>query len=109
MATFQIPPLIRDDLKPLQMHQYKVIAISSMIHTLSNPRLRTLLTTIDARRGPEHEEALQRAFGVDIRLLENHDDAGALKKGTMAFMTLGEAVDGAMSWVWIGIQCLGTT
>ncbi|KAF8546339.1 hypothetical protein OG21DRAFT_1427222 [Imleria badia] len=92
-------PLTRDDPKPLQMHQYEAIATSPTIRTLlSNPRLCTLLTTIDALRGPEREEALQRALGVDSRLLKNHDDTRvvAVDEDTKALRALAEAVEGAV-------------
>jgi hypothetical protein len=94
-------PLTRDDPKPLQLHQYEAIATSPTIRTLlATPRLRTLLTSIDAFRGPEREEALQRALGVDSRLLKNHD-AGtrtteALDEDTRGFRALAEAVEEAV-------------
>lgn len=47
----------------------------------SFPRLRTLLTSIDALRGPGHDEALLRALGVDS--LKN-DDAGTRTVVTQA-------------------------
>ncbi|KAF8554779.1 hypothetical protein OG21DRAFT_1411895, partial [Imleria badia] len=117
-----LDPPTQDDPKPLQMHQYELeaigtcqwrkhLAISLMIRTLlSYSHLCTLLTTIDALRGPEREdsEALQRAFGVNIRFLENHDDTEVLDEDTRPFMALAEAVEGAVSWVCIAIQCLST-
>ena len=84
-------PLTRDDPKPLQLYQYEAIgtcplararllltlgyvATSPTIRTLlASPRFPMLLTSVDALRGPEREEALQRALGVHSRLLKNHD------------------------------------
>ncbi|KAG8214190.1 hypothetical protein J3R82DRAFT_10979 [Butyriboletus roseoflavus] len=91
-------PLTRDDPKPLQVHQYETIATSSTVRTIlrSNPRLCDLLTSIDALRGSEREEALQRALGVDSRLLKNDDAGTALDKDTRAFRELAEAIEVAV-------------
>jgi hypothetical protein len=89
-------PLIRT-----RYHVTPRTATSPTIRTLlATPRLRTLLTSIDAFRGPEREEALQRALGVDSRLLKNHD-AGtrtteALDEDTRGFRALAEAVEEAV-------------
>ncbi|KAH9929575.1 uncharacterized protein BXZ73DRAFT_102103 [Epithele typhae] len=59
-------PLKRDDPKPLQLPQYEAIATSSSVrHVIgSNPRLRDILTSVDALRGEAREVALQEALGV---------------------------------------------
>ncbi|KAG9316870.1 hypothetical protein JVU11DRAFT_2946 [Chiua virens] len=91
-------PLTRDDPKPLQQHHYEAIATSSTTRTLlrTNPRLCDLLTSIDALRGAEREEALQRALGVDSRLLKNDAAACSLDEDTSAFRELAEAVEVAV-------------
>ena len=100
--------LLRLTLKPTPTHVrgygYHVTprtATSPTIRTLlATPRLRTLLTSIDAFRGPEREEALQRALGVDSRLLKNHDTgtrtAASLDEDTRTFRALAEAVEEAV-------------
>ncbi|KII92705.1 hypothetical protein PLICRDRAFT_51063 [Plicaturopsis crispa FD-325 SS-3] len=59
-------PLKRDDPKPLKIHQYESIATSPAIRAAlaSNPQLPAILSSIDRLRGPDREEALQRALGV---------------------------------------------
>ncbi|KAI9571586.1 hypothetical protein HD554DRAFT_2302239 [Boletus coccyginus] len=96
-------PLTRDDPKALQLHQYEAIATSQTIRTLlSDPSLHTRLIAIDALRGAEREAALQRALGVDGRLLNHHDGdanvtlAATLDKDTRALRALAEAVEGAV-------------
>ncbi|KAF8439989.1 hypothetical protein L210DRAFT_3621608 [Boletus edulis BED1] len=90
-------PLTRDDPKPLQMNQYEVIATSPKIRTLlTNPRLCTLLTTIDAQRGAEREEALQRALGVNSRLLKNDDVGVELDEDTKVLRAFAEAIEEAV-------------
>ncbi|KAH0828121.1 hypothetical protein J3R83DRAFT_3792 [Lanmaoa asiatica] len=91
-------PLKRDDPKPLQIHQYEAIATSPIVRTIlrSNPRLCDLLISIDALRGSEREEGLQRALGVDSRLLKNDDAGTPLDEDTRAFRELAEAVEVAV-------------
>ncbi|KAN0091482.1 hypothetical protein V8E55_005048 [Tylopilus felleus] len=92
-------PLTRDDPKLLQLHQYEAIATSSTVRTLlANPRLCAHLTSIDALRGSERDAALQRALGVDSRLLKNPDkgtEAG-LHEDTRALRVFAEAVEQAV-------------
>ena len=57
----------------------------------SNLRLRELLTSINARCGAECEEALQRALGLDSRLLKNDDAGVPLDEDTKAFRAFAEA------------------
>ncbi|KAH7903662.1 hypothetical protein BJ138DRAFT_1167798 [Hygrophoropsis aurantiaca] len=96
-------PLKRDDPKALQLHQYEAIATSPAIRAVleSNPRLPALLIEIDKLRGPEREDALQRALGVDSRRLnEPHQlrsaDNGGGDQGDMNMLrALAEAVEAA--------------
>ena len=71
-----------------------------MIRTLlSNTHLCTFLTTIDALRGPEREETLQPALGVNSRLFKDGDARAstmALGEDMKAFRALAEAVEGAV-------------
>jgi len=66
-------PLKRDDPKPLQLSQYEAIATSPAIRTVlqMHPRLPGLLTSIDKLRGPDREDALQRALGVNVEQLRD--------------------------------------
>ncbi|KIJ60063.1 hypothetical protein HYDPIDRAFT_177608 [Hydnomerulius pinastri MD-312] len=92
-------PLKRDDPKPLQLPQYEAIATSAHIRDVlaSNPRLSDLLTNIDRLRGPEREEALQRALGVESRQLKNDlTRPQELDEDTRALRMLAEAVEGAV-------------
>lgn len=109
-------PLTRDDPKPLQLHQYEalgrygdnldcknadrgaLVATSETIRTItrSNPRLRDVLRSINALRGAEREEALQRALGVDSRLLKNDDTGKLLDEDTKVFREFAEAVEVAV-------------
>lgn len=47
-------------------------------------------------RGSEREEALQRALGIDSRLLKNVDAGTALDEDTRALRELAEAVEVAV-------------
>lgn len=73
-------------------------ATSTTVRTVlrSNPRLRGLLTSIDALRGSEREETLQHALGVDSRHLKNDDAGTVLDEDTRAFRELAEAVEVAV-------------
>lgn len=62
----------------------------------SNPQLCELLTSINALRGAEREEALQRALGVDSRLLKNDDAGVPLNEDTKVFRAFAEAVEVAV-------------
>jgi hypothetical protein len=94
-------PLKRDDPKPLQLSQYEAIATSPAIRQAldKHPRLPNLLKNIDRLRGPDREDALQRALGVNFGqlkdpagnqlLLDPDSDGCALKQ-------LAEAVEAAV-------------
>ncbi|OCH88637.1 hypothetical protein OBBRIDRAFT_734064 [Obba rivulosa] len=100
-------PLKRDDPKPLQLHQYEAVATSPAVRRIlaAHPRLKDILRRIDARRGPEREDALQRALGithVPAALHAPQLDRGLLELGaqseedTRALRELAEAVEGAV-------------
>jgi len=94
-------PLKRDDPKPLQLTQYEAIATSPAIRKAIEmyPRLPSLLTSIDGLRGPDREDALQRALGVHVEQVrdpsgntippDSGDDVYALRQ-------LAEAVEAAV-------------
>ncbi|KAG6377730.1 hypothetical protein JVT61DRAFT_14502 [Boletus reticuloceps] len=88
-------PLTRDDPKPLQMNQYERLLQRS---ERSSPTLvyALLLTTIDAQRGAEREEALQRALGVNSRLLKNDDVGVELDEDTNVLRAFAEAIEEAV-------------
>ncbi|KAJ7467057.1 hypothetical protein FB451DRAFT_1259972 [Mycena latifolia] len=91
-------PLKRDDPKPLQTHQYEAIATSSAIRkTLAeHPNLPALLTSIDKLRGPDREDALQRALGVTAPEIVPPNGGGELSEDVLALRALAEAVEAAV-------------
>ncbi|KAJ7213022.1 hypothetical protein GGX14DRAFT_82599 [Mycena pura] len=94
-------PLKRNDPKPLQTPQYEAIATSPAIRkTLADhPRLPALLASLDELRGPEREDALQRALGIaaeDIRAAPANAGRAALSDDVLALRALAEAVESAV-------------
>jgi len=94
-------PLKRDDPKPLQLSEYEAIATSSAIRQVlgSHPSLCGLLTSIDTLRGPDREDALQRALGVNVEQLR--DPSGTkvspeFDEDVIALRKLAEAVETAV-------------
>jgi hypothetical protein len=112
-------PLKRDDPKPLQLSQYEAIgfvfsllsktglayglhhsATSPAIRQAlaANPHLPDILTSIDKLRGPDREDALQRALGVNVDQLK--DPSGTKvpsnqSEDVSALRQLAEAVEAA--------------
>ncbi|KAF8644788.1 hypothetical protein AX16_008250 [Volvariella volvacea WC 439] len=95
-------PLKRDDPKPLQHNQYLAIATSPAIRSIlaSHPNLKSLLKSLDEKRGPEREYALERALGVTEReLKESSSRSGAQRQvgeDVLALRELAEAVESAV-------------
>jgi len=94
-------PLKRDDPKPLQLSQYEAIATSPAIRRAfeTHPRLPSLLKNIDRLRGPDREDALQHALGVNVGQLK--DPAGNKlpldsDSDIRALRQLAEAVEAAV-------------
>jgi len=94
-------PLKRDDPKPLQLSQYEAIATSPAIRRAlaSNPHLPGILMSIDKLRGPNREDALQRALGVNVDQLK--DPSGTKlpsnpSEDVSALRQLAEAVEVAV-------------
>ncbi|KAH9948631.1 hypothetical protein B0H21DRAFT_732342 [Amylocystis lapponica] len=85
-------PLKRDDPKALTLPQYESIATSPAVRRAlaAHPRLPALLRSLDQLRGPDREDALQRALGVV--------PAGAAppEDDTLALRGLAEAVEAAV-------------
>jgi hypothetical protein len=82
----------------LQLYLLLLATSAAVRHALeSNPLLPELLTSIDKLRGPEREDALQRALGVDAKQLKN-DLLGPqeLSDDTRALRQLAEAVEAAV-------------
>ncbi|KAF9818134.1 hypothetical protein IEO21_02976 [Rhodonia placenta] len=88
-------PLKRDDPKPLQIPQYETIATSPAIRRalVSNPQLPTLLRSLDRLRGPEREEALERALGIAPA---DRQAPAQPEEDTRALRVLAEAVEAAV-------------
>ncbi|EED85096.1 predicted protein [Postia placenta Mad-698-R] len=88
-------PLKRDDPKPLQIPQYEAIATSPAIRRalVSSPQLPTLLRSIDQLRGPEREEALERALGIAPA---DRQAPAQPEEDTRALRVLAEAVEAAV-------------
>ncbi|EGO25968.1 hypothetical protein SERLADRAFT_437702 [Serpula lacrymans var. lacrymans S7.9] len=93
-------PLKRDDPKPLQLHQYEAIATSPVIRNIlaKNPRLITLLTSLDSLQGAGREDALQGALGVHRSQTgaHQHQKAAESDEDVLALRTLTEAIEAAV-------------
>ncbi|KAJ7122062.1 hypothetical protein C8R43DRAFT_1033024 [Mycena crocata] len=91
-------PLKRDDPKSLQTPQYEAIATSPAIRkTLAaHPNLPELLTSIDKLRGPDREDALQRALGVTAPEITPSNRGHELSEDVIALRALAEAVEAAV-------------
>lgn len=93
-------PLKRDDPKPLQLSQYEAIATSPAIRQVlaANPHLPDILTSIDKLRGPDREDALQRALGVNVDQLKDPSGTkipSSQSEDVSALRQLAEAVEAA--------------
>lgn len=108
-------PLKRDDPKVLQLHQYEAIgtrrapflrwllfmgclATSATIRKVLNehPNLINMLSSIDTFRGPEREQALQRALGVTAQDISNQFKGVELSEDVLAIRRFAEAVEAAV-------------
>ncbi|KAF8198099.1 hypothetical protein BJ912DRAFT_57432 [Pholiota molesta] len=74
-------PLKRDDPKTIQLHQYEAIE---------------LLTSIDKLRGPEREDALQRALGVTAPEIDDQLRRSEPSEDVLALRALAEAIEAAI-------------
>ncbi|EKM80551.1 hypothetical protein AGABI1DRAFT_98714 [Agaricus bisporus var. burnettii JB137-S8] len=91
-------PLKRNDPKDLQLRQYEAIATSSKIRSIlsTHENLPDLLTSLDNLRGPEREEAIQKALQVTPRDIDRWNRSRELGEDTLALRELAEAVEAAI-------------
>ncbi|KAF9556691.1 hypothetical protein CPC08DRAFT_641210 [Agrocybe pediades] len=91
-------PLKRDDPKTLQLSQYEAIATSPLIRKIlsEHKNLPELLTSIDKLRGPDREQALQRALGVTAPEIDDQLRPPELSQDVLALRELAEAIEAAV-------------
>ncbi|KAF8160634.1 hypothetical protein B0H34DRAFT_344813 [Crassisporium funariophilum] len=91
-------PLKKNDPKTLQLSQYEAIATSPAIRQAlaSHKNLPDLLTSIDRLRGPDREQALQRALGVTAPEIDDQLRPMELGEDVLALRTLAEAIEAAV-------------
>jgi len=73
-------------------------ATSSAIRQVlvAHPNLPGLLASIDTLRGPDREDALQRALGVNVEQLRDPSGTPELGEDIIALRKLAEAVEAAV-------------
>ncbi|KAL0579985.1 hypothetical protein V5O48_001988 [Marasmius crinis-equi] len=91
-------PLTRDDPKPLQLRHYESIATSEAIRNIlkDNPNLPALLKSIDNLKGPEREDALQRALGVQAPSIGGDATKIEITEDVLALRAFAEAIEAAV-------------
>ncbi|KAF5322404.1 hypothetical protein D9619_001307 [Psilocybe cf. subviscida] len=91
-------PLKVNDPKMLQLRQYEAIAMSSDVRKIlaEHKNLPALLQSIDTLRGPEREDALQRALGVTAPEIDNQLRPPNLSEDIIALRQLAEAIEDAV-------------
>ncbi|KIM45425.1 hypothetical protein M413DRAFT_429978 [Hebeloma cylindrosporum] len=91
-------PLKRDDPKVLNLSQYEAIATSPSIRKIlaEHKNLPNLLTSIDKLRGPEREDALQRALGVTAPEIDDQLRHPELNEDVLALRQLAEAIEASV-------------